>query len=208
MAVTCTICAQYPKLGVPAGTVQAGAVYAPAGEMLPWSGLTDQFTAVFVAPEIVAVNWTVCDPVIVTIVGATPTTTEVAVAVFPNDAVLVETGPIDAARLSSALAKPTLIDKAGPNNEAPAAHAIQRLNRAPERWECLKPSSPSSKFASLKSQHSAQSFFGLLPLSLFLRTIQPNELQARLREVLSKTVYVSQSQFRCRARNLPPGCER
>ena len=144
MAVTCTICAQYPKPGVPAGTVQTGAVYAPVAEMVPWSGLTDQFTAVFDAPETVAVNCTVCEPVMVTIAGATPTATEPGVAAFPSVAVFVERGPIDA-RVSSAIAKLAIIDKVVPSNKAPAAEAIQGLNRVRKRWECFKPSSSSSK---------------------------------------------------------------
>jgi hypothetical protein len=60
VAVTVTVCA--PR-------TEAGAVYRPAAEMLPTTGLSDHVTPVFDVPETAALNACDCEAARVTLAG-------------------------------------------------------------------------------------------------------------------------------------------
>ena len=71
-----------------------GAVYRPAGEIVPTDGLIDQFTAVLLVPKTVAVNCCVPEGAKLTVDGLRSTVTNwinviTAVAVLEGSAMLV-----------------------------------------------------------------------------------------------------------------------
>jgi hypothetical protein len=84
-AVTATVCDV---------RILDGAVYRPAEEIVPTSGLIDQFTAVLLVPKTVAVNGCVPEGARLTVDGMRETVTAwrsvmTAVAVFEGSAMLV-----------------------------------------------------------------------------------------------------------------------
>ena len=85
--------------------VQTGAVYSPVAEILPCWGLTDQVTAVLLEPATVALNWTVCEPLSVTMAGAKLTATELAVSGLPEMVLMADAFALDAPSRSAPLAR-------------------------------------------------------------------------------------------------------